>query len=78
MRFPIEQIKFDERGLVPVVVWFQHAAGLTLAWMNAEESERTVETKRPGSRARGQAWHKGETSGHTQRGDILSIATATR
>jgi phosphoribosyl-ATP pyrophosphohydrolase/phosphoribosyl-AMP cyclohydrolase len=70
MRFPIEQIKFDERGLVPVVVQdFNTRQVLTLAWMNAESLRRTVETKETWffSRSRASLWHKGETSGHTQR-----------
>jgi phosphoribosyl-AMP cyclohydrolase / phosphoribosyl-ATP pyrophosphohydrolase len=75
MKVPIEQIKFDERGLVPVVVQdFNTRQVLTLAWMNAESLRRTVETKETWffSRSRASLWHKGETSGHTQRvTDIL-------
>lgn len=70
MRFRIEQIKFDERGLVPVVVQdFNTRQVLTLAYMNAESLRRTVETKETWffSRSRTSLWHKGETSGHTQR-----------
>jgi phosphoribosyl-AMP cyclohydrolase / phosphoribosyl-ATP pyrophosphohydrolase len=70
MKVPIEQIKFDERGLVPVVVQdFNTRQVLTLAWMNAESLKRTVETKETWffSRSRAGLWHKGETSGHTQR-----------
>jgi phosphoribosyl-ATP pyrophosphohydrolase/phosphoribosyl-AMP cyclohydrolase len=75
MKVPIEQIKFDERGLVPVVVQdFNTRQVLTLAYMNAESLRRTVETKETWffSRSRASLWHKGETSGHTQRvTDIL-------
>jgi len=75
MKVPIEQIKFDERGLVPVVVQdFNTRQVLTLAYMNAESLRRTVETKETWffSRSRAALWHKGETSGHTQRvTDIL-------
>jgi len=75
MKVPIEQIKFDERGLVPVVVQdFNTRQALTLAYMNAESLRRTVETKETWffSRSRASLWHKGETSGHTQRvTDIL-------
>lgn len=70
MKVPIEQIKFDERGLVPVVVQdFNTRQVLTLAYMNAESLKRTVETKETWfwSRSRSTLWHKGETSGHTQR-----------
>src|ERR1043166_3124939 len=70
MKITIEQIKFDERGLVPVVVQdFNTRQVLTLAYMNAESLKRTVETKETWffSRSRASLWHKGETSGHTQR-----------
>jgi phosphoribosyl-AMP cyclohydrolase / phosphoribosyl-ATP pyrophosphohydrolase len=70
MKVPIEQIKFDERGLVPVVVQDANTRQiLTLAYMNAESLKRTVETKETWffSRSRASLWHKGETSGHTQR-----------
>jgi phosphoribosyl-ATP pyrophosphohydrolase/phosphoribosyl-AMP cyclohydrolase len=75
MKVPIEQIKFDERGLVPVVVQDSSTRQvLTLAWMNAESLRRTAETKETWffSRSRASLWHKGETSGHTQQvTDIL-------
>jgi phosphoribosyl-ATP pyrophosphohydrolase/phosphoribosyl-AMP cyclohydrolase len=75
MKVPIDQIKFDERGLVPAMVQdFNTRQVLTLAWMNAESLRRTVETKETWffSRSRASLWHKGETSGHTQRvTDIL-------
>jgi phosphoribosyl-ATP pyrophosphohydrolase/phosphoribosyl-AMP cyclohydrolase len=62
-------IAFDEDGLVPCVIqdW---ASGevLTLAYMNAEALERTRATGEVHlySRSRGEQWHKGATSGHTQ------------
>ena len=62
-------IAFDENGLVPCVIqdW---ASGevLTLAYMNAEALERTRATGEVHlySRSRGEQWHKGATSGHTQ------------
>lgn len=64
------EIRFDERGLVPCVV--QDAATgevLTLAYMNEEALRRTRETGETHffSRSRGELWHKGETSGNTQR-----------
>jgi len=70
MRIPIERIKFDERDLVPVVVQDANTrAVLTLAYMSAESLKRTVETRETWfwSRSRSTLWHKGETSGHTQR-----------
>ena len=74
MKVPIDKIKFDERGLVPAIV--QDATTrqvLTLAYMNAESLKRTIETNETWfwSRSRSSLWHKGETSGHTQR--VLDI-----
>ncbi len=74
MKVPIEEIKFDERGLVPVVVQDANTwQVLTLAYMNAESLKRTIETNETWfwSRSRSSLWHKGETSGHTQR--VLDI-----
>jgi phosphoribosyl-ATP pyrophosphohydrolase/phosphoribosyl-AMP cyclohydrolase len=70
-----DEIHFDERGLVPAVV--QDAATrevLTLAYMNRESLERTLETKQTWfwSRSRNELWHKGATSGNTQ--EVVSLA----
>jgi phosphoribosyl-ATP pyrophosphohydrolase/phosphoribosyl-AMP cyclohydrolase len=57
-------------GPVPVVVQdARTGAVLTLAWMNREAFDRTVQTGETWfwSRSRQALWHKGETSGHTQR-----------
>jgi phosphoribosyl-AMP cyclohydrolase / phosphoribosyl-ATP pyrophosphohydrolase len=70
MNVPIEELKFDERGLLPVVVQdVTTRQVLTLAYMNAESLSRTIETGETWfwSRSRSSLWHKGETSGHTQR-----------
>jgi phosphoribosyl-ATP pyrophosphohydrolase/phosphoribosyl-AMP cyclohydrolase len=71
----IDDIKFDERGLVPTVVQDAQTRGvLMLAYMNAESLERTLETGETWfwSRSRARLWHKGETSGNTQRvADVL-------
>ena len=66
----IEKIKFDQNGLVPAIV--QDAASkevLTLAYMNKESLEKSIETRETWfySRSRKQLWHKGETSGNTQK-----------
>lgn len=71
----IDDVKFDERGLVPAVV--QDAATgevLMLAYMNAESLAKTLATGETWfwSRSRRALWHKGETSGNTQR--VVSIA----
>ncbi len=85
MRIPIKEIKFDERGLVPAIVQDANTRRvLTLAYMNAESLKRTIETNETWfwSRSRSSLWHKGETSGHTQRvvdilvdcdGDALTV-----
>ncbi len=66
----IEDVKFDDKGLVPVVV--QDAATnavLMLAYMNKEALDTTLRTKDMTyySRSRGKLWRKGETSGHVQK-----------
>ena len=75
MKLQTDEIRFDERGLVPAVVQDSSTREvLTLAYMNIESLERTIETKETWfwSRSRSSLWHKGETSGHTQRvTDIL-------
>ena len=64
------EIRFDERGLVPVVIqdW---ASGevLTLAYANSEAIDRTRETGELHlwSRSRDELWHKGATSGNVQK-----------
>ncbi|TYS60302.1 bifunctional phosphoribosyl-AMP cyclohydrolase/phosphoribosyl-ATP diphosphatase HisIE [Sutcliffiella horikoshii] len=66
----LEAVKFDEKGLIPAIV--QDASTkevLTLAYMNGESLVKTVETRETWfwSRSRGELWHKGATSGNTQR-----------
>lgn len=66
----IERIQFDEKGLVPAIV--QDASTkkvLTLAYMNAESLKLSVEKGETWfySRSRQELWHKGATSGNTQR-----------
>ena len=66
----MQEIAFDERGLVPCVVQDARTGEvLTLAYMNAEALERTRATGEVHffSRSRGRLWRKGETSGNTQR-----------
>ena len=71
-----DDVKFDERGLIPAIV--QNAATrevLTLAYMNRESLVKTIETQQTWfwSRSRGELWHKGETSGNTQRVVSLTL-----
>ena len=63
-------LRWDDRGLVPVVV--QHADTrrvLMLGYMNAEALERTVASGEVWfwSRSRRELWHKGATSGNRLR-----------
>src|SRR6266480_7342237 len=70
-----DEIRFDEHGLVPTIVQDAQTHDLlTLAYMNKESLHRTIETGETWfwSRSRAQLWHKGETSGNTQRvADVL-------
>jgi phosphoribosyl-AMP cyclohydrolase len=63
-------LNFDERGLIQAVV--QDATTkdvLMVAWMNAESLARTQELGETvfWSRSRQELWHKGATSGNTQK-----------
>ena len=65
-----EQIKWDEKGLIPAIVQDVNTRQvLTLAYMNAEALKRTLEIGETvfWSRSRQELWHKGETSGNTQK-----------
>ena len=65
----IDDLKFDERGLIPAIVQDARTREvLTLAYMNADSLARTIETGQTWfwSRSRNELWHKGETSGNTQ------------
>ena len=65
----LDAVKFDERGLVPVVIQDADSGEvLTLAWANREALERTLQTRQTHlySRSRQALWKKGETSGHVQ------------
>ncbi|MCL1463687.1 bifunctional phosphoribosyl-AMP cyclohydrolase/phosphoribosyl-ATP diphosphatase HisIE [Argonema galeatum] len=67
---PIEQIRYDERGLVPAIIQdYLDGTVLMMAWMNRESLEKTLSTGRTWfwSRSREQLWPKGETSGHVQK-----------
>jgi phosphoribosyl-ATP pyrophosphohydrolase/phosphoribosyl-AMP cyclohydrolase len=63
-------LHWDDRGLVPAVVQdARTGAVLMMAWMNEEALRLTLETGETHfwSRSRGELWHKGATSGNTQR-----------
>jgi phosphoribosyl-AMP cyclohydrolase len=65
----LEQIKWDEQGLVPAIA--QEAGSgklLMMAWMNRQALQLTAESGHAvyWSRSRGKLWRKGEESGHQQ------------
>lgn len=65
----MDEIKWDERGLVPVVVQDSGTKDvLMVAYMNKESFDLTLQTGKAHyySRSRKKLWLKGETSGHVQ------------
>jgi len=65
----VNQIQFDERGLVPVVTQDAKTGEvLMLAYMNREALDLTISTGKVHywSRSRQKLWQKGETSGNYQ------------
>lgn len=65
----LEEVAFDEKGLVPAVVQDARTGEvLMVAYMNAESLAETVSTGETWfySRSRQKLWHKGEESGHFQ------------
>jgi phosphoribosyl-AMP cyclohydrolase / phosphoribosyl-ATP pyrophosphohydrolase len=66
----LDAVRFDDRGLIPVVA--QHAltgSVLMLAFANREALQRTMDTRLLHfySRSRQELWQKGATSGNTMR-----------
>ena len=63
-------VNFNADGLIPAIAQ-DYVSGriLMMAWMNAESLQLTAQTQTAVyfSRSRGKLWHKGESSGHTQR-----------
>ncbi len=70
----IEELKFDEKGLIPAVIVDAHSKKvLTVAYMNKESLKISMEKELTCfySRSRDELWLKGETSGNYQH--IVSI-----
>ena len=70
----IEQLKFDENGLIPAVITdFYSKKVLTVAYMNRESLQISIDEGKTcfWSRSRKCLWRKGETSGNFQH--IVSI-----
>lgn len=65
----LDRVKWNDAGLAPVITQeFETKQVLTLAWMNRESLQLTVDTGHAvyWSRSRQKLWHKGEQSGHQQ------------
>ncbi|WP_165043462.1 phosphoribosyl-AMP cyclohydrolase [Adlercreutzia sp. ZJ138] len=66
----IDELIFNERGLIPCIVQDTHdGTVLMMAWMSRESLALTLECGETvfWSRSRKELWHKGATSGNTQR-----------
>ena len=73
---PVFAPKFDENGLIPAMAMdAKTKEPLMLAYMNEESLKMTLECGEAVyySRSRQEIWHKGLTSGHTQK--IIDIRT---
>ena len=65
----VNELKFDEKGLIPAIVVDANSKKvLTLAYMNKESLEISINEKKTcfWSRSRNELWRKGETSGNWQ------------
>lgn len=72
----LNELKFDDRGLIPVVTQdCRTDEVLMVAYMNREALNKTLETGKVHywSRSRNKLWLKGETSGHFQQVRSISI-----
>src|SRR5262249_56036789 len=68
----IDELKWDERGLIPAVVQDTETGQLLMvAWMSAESLQATQRTGLTHfwSRSRESLWRKRGTSGHSQHAD---------
>ena len=71
-----QRVKWNEQGLVPAIAQSaQSGKILMVAWMNREALEQTIQTGEAvyWSRSRKKLWHKGESSGHTQK--VIELRT---
>ena len=66
----LDEVKWDQDGLVPAIAQDARTGRiLMMAWMNRESLAQTAEKGEAvyWSRSRQKLWHKGESSGHTQK-----------
>lgn len=69
MTLQIDNLNFDESGLIPAIVQDDRTGKvLMLAYMNKESLQKTLDTKETWffSRSRQELWNKGATSGNRQ------------
>lgn len=64
----LDNLSYNEDGLVPAIVQSAGGRVLMMAWMNKESLVETIARGETVffSRSRRQLWHKGENSGNTQ------------
>ena len=85
----LQNLAFNSDGLIPAIVQSTDGRVLMMAWMNRDSLLATIEHGETVffSRSRGRLWHKGETSGNTQRvlkieadcdGDSLLVTVSER
>lgn len=70
MSFNINSLKFNDDGLIPAIIQdWDTGEVLMVAYMNKEAVQKTMTSGETWfwSRSRKKFWHKGETSGNTQR-----------
>jgi phosphoribosyl-AMP cyclohydrolase len=70
MPVDLTMLKWDAQGLIPAIVQDSRTHQvLMMAYMNAESLQKTIDTGETvfWSRSRGELWHKGATSGNSQR-----------
>ncbi len=66
----LPELKYNDQGLIPCIVQDAETGEvLMMAWMNAESLALTLECGETvfWSRSRQELWHKGATSGNTQK-----------
>lgn len=66
----LNEVNWNADGLVPAIAQDAKTGKiLMMAWMNRESLQKTAEINEAVyySRSRQSLWHKGETSGHTQK-----------
>ena len=69
MNSALDQIRWDQAGLVPAIAQEQNTGKiLMVAWMNRQALQATLDEGRAVyfSRSRQKLWRKGEESGHVQ------------